>query len=248
MLELLALAAAGAAAGVSNSLAGAGSLITFPTLLALGLPPVAANVTSTVGLVPGAVGGAIGYADLITEQRRRLTRLALPTLVGAAAGTALLLITSNDTFEAIVPALVAGSCLLLLFQPRLTPRIAHAGNEHSPFLSAGLIFSGAYAAYFGSAVGILLLGLLAVFVADTMQHLNAIKILLAGIANLLAAIAYAFLAPVDWRYAVCLMVSSLIGGRLGANLARRVSGDVLRVGIAVIGLAVAAVLAVRAFG
>ena len=248
MLELLALAAAGAAAGVSNSLAGAGSLITFPTLLALGLPPIAANVTSTVGLVPGAAGGAIGYADLLTEQRERLTRLALPTLVGAVAGTALLLITSNDTFEAIVPALVAGSCLLLLFQPRLMPRIAHAGNEHSPFLSAGLIFSGAYAAYFGSAVGILLLGLLAVFVADSMQHLNAIKILLAGIANLLAALAYAFLAPVDWRYALCLMVSSLIGGRLGANLARRVSGDVLRVAIAVIGLVVAAVLAVRAFG
>jgi uncharacterized membrane protein YfcA len=248
MLELLALAAAGAAAGVSNSLAGAGSLITFPTLLALGLPPVAANVTSTVGLVPGAAGGAIGYADLITEQRRRLTRLALPTLVGAVAGTALLLITSNDTFEAIVPALVAGSCLLLLFQPRLTARIAHAGNEHSPFLSVGLVFSGAYAAYFGSAVGILLLGLLALFVADSMQHLNAIKILLAGIANLLAALAYAFLAPVDWRYAVCLMVSSLIGGRLGANLARRVSGDVLRVGIALLGLVVAAVLGVRAFG
>jgi uncharacterized membrane protein YfcA len=248
MLELLALAAAGAAAGASNSLAGAGSLITFPTLLALGLPPVAANVTSTVGLVPGAAGGAIGYADLITEQRQRLTRLALPTLIGAVAGTALLLITSNDTFEAIVPALVAGSCLLLLFQPRLTPRIAHAGNEHSPFLSAGLIFSGAYAAYFGSAVGIMLLGLLAVFVDDSMQHLNAVKILLAGIANLLAASAYAFLAPVDWRYAVCLMVSSLIGGRLGAKLARRVSGDVLRIGIAAIGLAVAAVLAVRAFG
>src|SRR5258706_3805003 len=218
MLELLAVAAAGAAAGVSNSIAGAGSLITFPTLLALGLPPVAANVTSTVGLVPGAAGGAIGYADLLSEQRERLTRLAVPTLLGAVAGTALLLITSNDTFEAIVPALVAGSCLLLLFQPRLTPRIAHAGNEHSPFLTAGLVFSGAYAAYFGSAVGILLLGLLGVFVAASMQHLNAIKILLAGVANLLAAIAYAFLAPVDWRYPRCLMVSSVLRGRLGANL------------------------------
>lgn len=117
----------------------------------------------------------------------------MPTLIGALAGTALLLITSDDTFEAIV----AGSCLLLLFQPRLTPRLAHAGNEHSPFLTAGLIFSGAYAAYFGSAVGILLAGL-----------------------------AYAFLAPVEWRFAIVLMVSSLIGGRLGANLAPRVSGDV----------------------
>lgn len=248
MLELLAVAGAGAAAGASNALAGAGSLITFPTLVALGLPPLSANVTSTVGLIPGAAGGAIGYADLLTEQRQRILRLAVPTLAGAVAGTALLLITSNDTFEAIVPALVAGSCLLLLFQPRLTPRISHAGDERSPFLTAGLLLSGAYAAYFGSAVGILLLGLLGLFVAASMQHLNAIKILLAGIANLLAAIAYAFLAPVDWRYAVCLMVSSLLGGRLGARYARRVDGDTLRVAIAVIGLFVAAVLAWRAFG
>ncbi|MDX6603632.1 MAG: uncharacterized protein QOF23_141 [Solirubrobacterales bacterium] len=247
MLSLLAVAAAGAAAGASNALAGAGSLITFPTLVALGLPPLSANVTSTVGLVPGAAGGAIGYADLLTEQRARLTRLAVPTLAGAVLGTALLLITSNNTFEAIVPGLVAGSCLLLLFQPRLTARISHAGNERSPFLSAGLLLSGAYAAYFGSAVGILLLGILSLFVVDTMQHLNAIKILLAGIANLLAAVAYAFLAPVDWRYAVALMVSSLVGGRLGVKLARRISGESLRVAIALIGLVVAVVLAVRAF-
>jgi uncharacterized membrane protein YfcA len=248
MLSLLAVAAAGAAAGASNALAGAGSLITFPTLVALGLPPLSANVTSTVGLVPGAAGGAIGYADLLHEQRERITRLAVPTLAGAVLGTALLLITSNDTFEAIVPGLVATSCLLLLFQPRLTARMSHAANERSPFLSAGLLLAGAYAAYFGSAVGILLLGLLSLFVADSMQHLNAIKILLAGIANLLAAVAYAFLAPVDWRYAVCLMVSSLIGGRLGVKLARRVSGDALRVAIAIVGLVVAVALAVRAFG
>jgi uncharacterized membrane protein YfcA len=247
-LELLAVAAAGAAAGASNALAGAGSLITFPTLVALGVPPLAANVTSTVGLVPGAVGGAIGYADLLGEQRQRLARLAVPTLFGAVLGTTLLLVTSNDTFEAIVPGLVAGSCLLLLFQPQLTPRIAGAGDERSPLLVGGLVFSGAYAAYFGSAVGILLLGLLALFVADSMQHLNGLKILLAGIANLLAALAYAFLADVNWRFAVCLMVSSLIGGRLGANLARRISGDALRVAIALVGLVVAAALAWRAFG
>jgi uncharacterized membrane protein YfcA len=248
MLELLAVAAAGAAAGASNALAGAGSLITFPTLVALGLPPLSANVTSTVGLIPGAAGGAIGYADLLQEQRARVTRLAVPTLIGAVAGTVLLLVTSNDTFEAIVPALVAGSCLLLLFQPRLTARVSQAGDEHSPLLTVGLVFSGAYAAYFGSAVGILLLGLLALFVTDSMQHLNGLKILLAGIANLLAAVAYAFLAAVDWHFAVCLMVSSLIGGRLGARYARRVDGEALRVAIAVVGLVVAAVLAWRAFG
>lgn len=248
MLSLLAVAAAGAAAGVSNALAGAGSLITFPTLIAVGVQPLSANVTSTVGLVPGAAGAALGYTDLLHEQRGRIARLAVPTLIGAVLGTALLLITSNDTFEAIVPALVAASCLLLLFQPQLTPRIAHAGNEHSPFLTAGLVFSGAYAAYFGSAVGILLLGLLALFVADSIQHLNAIKILLAGVANLLASLAYSFFADVQWKYAVCLWASSLVGGWFGAKLARRFSGEVLRVAIALGGLVVAAVLAVRAFG
>lgn len=248
MLSLLAVAAAGAAAGASNALAGAGSLITFPTLIALGVPPLSANVTSTVGLIPGAVGGALGYADLLREQRARVLRLLAPTLAGAAAGTALLLVTSDDTFEAIVPALVAGSCLLLLFQPRLTARLAHAGNERSPFLLLGLVFSGAYAAYFGSAVGILLLGLLGLFVADSMQHLNGLKILLAGCANLLAAVAYAFLAAVDWRYALCLMVASLLGGRLGARYARRVDGETLRIAIALLGLVVAVVLAWRAFG
>jgi uncharacterized membrane protein YfcA len=248
MLSLLAVAAAGAAAGASNTLAGGGSLIVFPTLVALGLPPLDANVTNTVGLCPGYAGGALGYADLIGEQRRRFGRLAVPTLIGAVIGTALLLLTSNDAFEAIVPFLIAGSCLLLLFQPRLTPRIAHAGNERSPFLLGGLVFAGAYAAYFGSAVGILLLGLLALFVSDSMQHLNGIKILLSGAANLLAAIGYAFLAPVHWKYAVCLMVFSLIGGRVAAKYARRVSGNALRVAISLAGLAVAAVLAVRAFG
>jgi uncharacterized membrane protein YfcA len=246
--SLLAVAAAGLAAGASNALAGAGSLITFPTLIAVGLPPLSANVTSTVGLVPGAVGSAFGYGDLVSEQRDRILRLTVPTLAGAVVGTGLLLITSNDTFEDVVPILVAGSCLLLLFQPRLMPRLSHAGNERSPYLTVGLVLAGAYAAYFGSAVGILLLGLLSLFVAESMQHLNAIKILLAGAANLLATIAYSFLAPVDWRYAVCLWVSSLVGGRVGARYARRVDGDTLRVVIAVAGLLVAAVLAVRAFG
>jgi uncharacterized protein len=247
VLELLAVAAAGAAGGASNAIAGAGSLITFPTLVALGVPALSANVTSTVGLVPGAAGGAIGYLDLLSDRCDRLLRLAIPSLAGAAAGTTLLLITANSTFEAIVPFLIAASCLLLLFQPRLTARISHAGDERSPYLTVGLLFAGAYAAYFGSAVGILLLGLLGLFVADSMQRLNGIKIVLAGLANLLAAIAYAFLATVDWHYAVTLMVSSLIGGRLGARLARRISGDTLRVAIAVVGLFVAAVLAWRVF-
>jgi uncharacterized protein len=248
MLELLAVAAAGAAAGAANSVAGGGALITFPTMVALGLPPLSANVTNTVGIVPASVGGALGYSDLLREQGQRFRRLLTPLLLGAVAGSAALLVTSNEAFEAIVPILIAGSCLLLLFQPRLVPHIAHAGNEHSPFLLAGIFFCGAYQAYFGSAVSILVFALLALFVADTLQHLNALKIAFAGASNLLAALIFAFLAPVDWRYAVTIMVSSFAGGRVGAHYARRIPGGPLRITIATIGLAVAAVLAVRAFG
>jgi uncharacterized protein len=248
VLELLAVAAAGAAAGAANSVAGGGALITFPTMVALGLPPLSANVTNTVGIVPASIGGALGYSDLLREQGERFRRLLTPLLFGAVVGSAALLVTSNETFEAIVPALIAASCLLLLFQPRLVPHIAHAGNERSPFLIAGIAFCGAYQAYFGSAVSILVFALLALFVTDTLQHLNAIKIAFAGCSNLLAAVIFAFLAPVDWRYALTIMVSSFIGGRVGAHYARRIPSDPLRVSIAVIGLVVAAVLAVRAFG
>lgn len=247
MLELLAVAAAGAAAGASNSIAGAGSLITFPTMVALGLPPLSANVTNTVGIVPGYVGGVVGYSDLLREQRERFARLLVPMLIGAVAGTVALLLTSDAVFEAIVPILIAASCLLLLLQPRLTTRLSHAGNERSPFLTAGILFCGAYGAYFGSAVSILLIAILALFVTDTLQHLNGLKIILIGCANLLAACAYAFLAPVKWSYVAVLMVSSLFGGRIGAHYARRIPSDPLRISIALAGLAVAVVLAIRAF-
>jgi uncharacterized membrane protein YfcA len=247
MLELLAVAAAGAGAGAANSIAGGGALITFPTMVALGLPPLAANVTNTVGIVPASVGGAIGYADLLREQGQRFARLLVPLLLGAVAGSAALLLTSDAAFEAIVPLLIATSCLLLFFQPRLVPRISHAGNERSPYLIAGIAFCGAYQAYFGSAVSILLFAILALFVADTLQHLNGMKILLAGCSNLLAAVVYAFLAPVDWRYAVTIMAASFVGGRVGAHYARRIPADPLRHSIAAVGLIVAAVLAVRAY-
>jgi uncharacterized membrane protein YfcA len=246
VLELLAVAVAGAAAGVANSIAGGGGLITFPTLVALGTSPLAANVTITVGIVPASVGGALGYGDLLREQGERFVRLLVPLLLGAVAGSAALLLTPDETFEAIVPVLIAASCLLLLFQPRLAPRISRSGDEHSPYLLAGIAFCGAYNAYFGSAVSILLFAFLILFVADTLQHLNGMKIALAGASNLLAALAYAFLAPVEWRYALTIMVSSFLGGRVGAHYARRIPADPLRISIAAIGLVVAGVLAVRA--
>jgi uncharacterized membrane protein YfcA len=248
LLEILAVAAAGALAGASNAIAGAGSLITFPTLIAVGIPQLAANVTSTVGLIPGAIGASYGYRDDVRSQRQRIVSLLFPSLLGAVAGTALLLLTPDDTFEVIVPVLVALSCVLLLFQPQLARRNRHLGNEGSPFLFGGLILTGAYAAYFGSAVSILLLALLGLFALDSMQRLNAVKVVLTGLMNLVAAIAFAFLAPVHWGAAVILMVSSLAGGQSGAWLALRIDGDRLRLAIAGAGLVVAVVLGVNAYG
>jgi uncharacterized membrane protein YfcA len=172
MLELLAVAAAGAAAGAANSVAGGGALITFPTMVALGLPPLSANVTNTVGIVPASVGGALGYSDLLREQGARFARLLPPLLLGAALGSAALRLTSDEAFEAIVPVLIAASCLLLLLQPLLVPHISHAGNERSTYLLAGIAFCGAYQAYYGSAVSILVLAILGLFDADTIQHQN----------------------------------------------------------------------------
>jgi uncharacterized protein len=247
ILDGLAVIAAGATAGAVNAAAGGGSLITFPTLVALGVSPLSANVTNTVGLLPGTVGGLLGYADALSEQRQRAARLAIPSLVGAAAGTVLLLLTPGNTFEAIVPALVALSSLLLLFQPLIAARRSHT-RQNRTTLAVGLTLSGMYAAYFGSAVGILVTALLTLFVPDEVHRLNALKILLVGLMNLLPAVAYVFLAPVHAEYAAELMVSSLAGGRAGAFLARRMPSDVLRVAIACTGLVLAVVFAMRAFG
>jgi uncharacterized protein len=244
-LGYLAVAGAGLAAGAANAVAGGGSLITFPTLLALGVPPLAANVTNTVGLVPGAVGGALGYRPELRGQRGRLRRLAVPSLAGAAAGTALLLLTPGSTFRTIVPGLVAVSCLLLLLQPRIARVLPVRAHGEGPALFAGLLLAGAYGAYFGSAVGILTLALLTIFVADAVQRLNALKVVLAGFMNVLAGVVYAVLAPVHWTDVAVLAIASLAGGGLGARAAQRIPGDALRVAIACAGLVVAAVLAIR---
>lgn len=241
--DALAVAAAGLAAGAANAVAGGGSLITFPTLLALGVPPLAANVTNTVGLIPGAVGGALGYRRELEGQRARFARLLVPSLAGAAGGTAALLLTPGSTFRAIVPALVAASCLLLLLQPQLQRLLPAHSRGHAPLLATGLVLGGAYGAYFGSALGILTLALLTIFVADTVQRLNALKVVLAGCVNLSAAVVYAVAAPVHWADVAILAATSLLGGALAARGARRIPGGPLRVGIALAGLVVAAVLA-----
>ena len=245
--ELL-VAAAGVIAGMVNALAGGGSLITFPALVAVGVPPLAANVTSTVGLVFGALGGTLGNAHDLAGQRERIAPLVVPSLLGAAIGTATLLLTPDNLFAGIAPALVAFSCALLFLQPGLAKRLPSPGTGRPRILMIALLLAGAYAGYFGSAVGILVLVLLSLAIDETTQRLNAFKLLLTGLMNLLAAATYACLAPVAWRYAATLMAASLIGGVVGARCSRQVSGATLRVAVALSGLVVAAVLGAAAYG
>jgi uncharacterized membrane protein YfcA len=241
--EALAVAAAGALAGGINTVAGGGSLVSFPTLLAVGLPPLTANVTSIVGLLPGSVGGTVGYRRELAGQRARIVRLSVPAVLGSVAGAAALLLAPG-AFAAIVPGLVALSCLLLLLQPRLSRLVRRVDGEGSAGLAAGLFGAGAYAAYFGSAVSVLLLALVALWLDDDLQRLNALKVVLALVATVLAAAIYVAVAPVNWPAAGVLAVTSWLGGHGAAGLARRLPSDALRVGVAVAGLVVAVVLAV----
>jgi uncharacterized membrane protein YfcA len=263
--ELAAIAAAGFAAGTVNTLGGGGSLITFPAMIAIGVSPLSANVTNTVGLFPGTIGGTLASGDALAGQGRRsppaatgraggrcagqgrrIARLLAPSLLGAIAGTILLLLTPGDTFEAIAPILIGASCLLLLMQPAIARRFSAPDADHSRLLAAALVAAGAYAAYFGSAVGILVLAVLTLVLDDTLKRLNAAKVVLTGTMNLVAAGAYALLAPVAWPYAATLMLASLLGGATAARWGQAIPANTLRIGIAISGLTVAAALAVRA--
>lgn len=244
-LQELLLAGAGLVAGTVSAMAGGASLLTFPTLLALGLPPLAANVTNTTGLVPTSVGAALASRMELEGQRSRLAYLAVPTVLGAGTGAIVLLTTPAGVFEAVVPFLIAGSSLLLLGQPWIVARAGHRllrsdrrGSWASAFASC------LYAGYFGAAAAVLFMALVGLFSTESMHQLNAIRNVLLGVANAVAMVIFAFVAPVHWEAAGALALGSLAGGMVGARLARRVPARPLRVGIALIGLAVAAWIAV----
>jgi uncharacterized membrane protein YfcA len=244
-LETITLVVAGAGAGAVNTVAGGGSLVSFPALLAVGYSPVTANVTNQVGLVPGYLGGSVGYREELAGQARRARGLGVTAGLGAAAGTALLLLAPADSFRAIVPYLVIASCVLLAFQPALTRaagrhRTAHPGAP----LHAGTFVAGAYGGYFGGALGIVLLALLGALLADELQRLNALKGLLSLVVGVVAAVGFAAFGPVAWGAAALVAAGSLVGGHGGAGLARRLHPAVLRWAIVVYGLAAAILLLV----
>ena len=240
-LDALAVILAGIAASTINTIVGSGSLITFPTLVALGLPPVTANVTNTVGLVAGSVSGTYGYRRELSGQRARLVRLGAASALGSVAGAALLLTLPAAAFDAVVPVLIIGACVLVVLQPRLNARMAdRPRHPHGgPWVWLLVLAAGVYGGYFGAAQGVILMAILGLGLDESLQRVNAAKNFLALVVNVVGAVIFAFVADVDWRAAALLAVGTLVGGLLGARFGRRLSPTALRVIVVVIGVAAA---------
>ncbi|MEU6002616.1 sulfite exporter TauE/SafE family protein [Streptomyces sp. NPDC047197] len=246
-LETVAIAAAAVAAGGINAVVGSGTLITFPTLLAFGYPPVLANVSNTVGLVPGVISAAYGYRAELKGQRSRLVKLGFASLLGAVIGAVLLLKLPADTFRAAVPVLILIACVLVLLQPRLQKWLARRDSpgraDGGVPLWSGVLVTGVYGGYFGAAQGVLLMGLFGSFLRDDLQRLNAVKNVLASIVNGVAAVIFIAVTTVDWKVVGVIAVGSTLGGLLGARVGRRLSPAVLRGLIVVVGVTAAIAVA-----
>jgi uncharacterized membrane protein YfcA len=238
-LQALAVIAAGFAAGAINTIVGSGSLITFPTLLAIGYPSVTANVSNTIGLSLGNVSGVIGYRAELRGQRRRVTTLAFGSAAGALLGGILLLALPTSVFDAVVPALILLASGLMAF--KRTPKTA-ASEEHLRIAVVVAFFTGIYGGYFGAAQGVILLAAMRLCFTDDLQRLNGVKNVLAGVANGVAAILFILVADVAWDVAALIAVSSIIGAQVGAKVGRRLPERVLRWTVVSVGTIVAIVL------
>ncbi|NYI03341.1 sulfite exporter TauE/SafE family protein [Allostreptomyces psammosilenae] len=252
--EMLLVLVAGVGAGTINTIVGSGTLITFPVLLAVGIPPVVANVSNNLGLVPGSLSGAIGYRRELAGQRGRILRFGVASLLGGAAGAVALLLLPEEAFDRIVPALILLALVLVVLQPRLSRRLAarreaareealRQGRDPRPasdhggrLLPLGVGACGVYGGYFGAAQGIILLALMGTALDDDLQRLNALKNVLAMIVNAVAAVVFLFVADFDWAAVALIAVGATLGGQIGSRVGRRLPPTVLRGVIVVVGL------------
>jgi uncharacterized membrane protein YfcA len=256
------LAAAGFVAGVVNGVAGGGSLVSFPALLAAGHGALVANVTSTVGIWPGYAGGVAGYRHVLGDQRDRVRRLAPTCVVGGLAGAALLLLTPSRFFATIAPYLILAACALFAVQPRVSralarrsaARVADGGNAPAGVADAGprsaiglhacILLASMYGAYFGAGLGVILLAVLALLLESDLQRANGLRGVLALVINSVGVVVFAIAADVVWSAAAVLAVTSLVGGYTGAHLAQRLPERVFRLAVILLGLAASARLLV----
>ena len=250
VVEALALLGAGLVAGAINAVVGSGTLVTFPTLLAFGYAPVLANVTNNIGVLPGSVTGAWAYRRELAGQRARVLRLAGASATGGVLGAIALLELPESAFDAIVPVLILLACVLVILQPRLSRWMARrreaaaarrgagaaAADHHGG--AAGVVavgLCGVYGGYFGAAQGVLLMAFLGILVDEQLQRLNAVKNILAGLVNFVAAVIFVAVSDVAWGAAAAIAVGSTIGGQVGGTYGRRLPPAALRAFIVVVG-------------
>jgi uncharacterized membrane protein YfcA len=235
----LAILAAGVAAGTINTVVGSGTLITFPVLLALGYPPIVANVSNTIGIAPGSVTGALGYRSELRGQRRRAIVLARVSAIGAVCGAALLLILPASAFKEIVPAFIALALVAIIAQPKIDAVLSarrHGGDKRpGPWMLLAVGLSGVYGGYFGAAQGIMLIAILSLALDEDLQRVNALKVVLAGLVNLVAGVIFALLANVAWAAAGLIAIGAMFGGVIGARWGRRLPPDALRGVVVLVG-------------
>jgi uncharacterized protein len=232
---------AGIWAGTINTVVGSGTLVSFPVLLAIGVPPVTANVSNTVGLFPGSFVGAYGYRRELTGQRNRAVILGVASVLGAVVGAVLLLTLPAGAFNTIVPVLIVLALLLVVFGKRITSWLSARGRGASEQVGVALwlvvLGTGIYGGYFGAAQGVLLMGFMGLFLAESLQRQNALKNVLAGLVNFVAAVVFISTTHIDWTAALLIAAGSVLGGVLGARIGRRLSPTVLRATIVVVGVA-----------
>ncbi len=240
-IEAIIVVLAGVWAGVVNTVVGSGTLVTFPVLLWVGLPPVAANVANNIGLAPGSVSGAVGYRGELSGSRGRLVRYSLAALLGGVAGAILLVVLPPGVFRVVAPVLIGAAMLLVVVEPWLGRRLEGWREGASPRGSRTMILAifstSVYGGYFGAGQGVILLAVMGLLMAEPLQQVNALKNVLQAVDNGASALMFAVLAPVDWSVVALLAGGAILGGQVGAKVGRRLPAGVLRGAIVVIGVA-----------
>jgi len=245
--EVLVLLAAGTLGGIFSTAVSIASLVSYPVLLALGVPPLSANMTNTVSLVLTGAGSVAGSRPELAGQGRLVLRLGAVTALGGAAGAAVLLVTPATTFTVVVPVLIGAASVVLLVQPRIKKLVPAPAEGHRLVNGIALFAVAMYVGYFGAAAGVMLLVVLSIMIEESLVKVNAVKNAVSGMANATAAVCFALFGDVRWAFVVPLAAGFLIGGWIGPKIARRVPAGAFRVIISLCGMGLAIKLGISAY-